>query len=116
MRPSDPCEPETDPSRAEAPASPGFAEEMAALRDEYAQTLPARLEELSQAVRLAREAAGDPECSRRVQALAHALRGTAGTFGFRDLSAAAGRIEEAGSLVEIEDALAAARASLDPRS
>jgi HPt (histidine-containing phosphotransfer) domain-containing protein len=91
---------------------------MAALRDEYAQTLPARLEELSQAARLAREAAGDPECSRRVQALAHALRGTAGTFGFRDLSAAAGRIEDAaaGSLVEIEDALAAARASLDPGS
>jgi HPt (histidine-containing phosphotransfer) domain-containing protein len=102
---------------------------MAALRDEYAQTLPAKLEELSQAVRLAREAAGDPERSRRVQALAHALRGTAGTFGFRDLSVAAGRIEEAAgrpvqgpaaasasSLVEIEDALAAARASLFPRS
>jgi HPt (histidine-containing phosphotransfer) domain-containing protein len=100
---------------------------MAALRAEYAETLPERLEELSQAVRLVQEDPADDDRTRRVKALAHALRGTAGTFGFRSLSAAAGCIEEAAcrrlervgeasadGLADIQQGLAAACATLAP--
>lgn len=112
-------------NKREASIPPGFAEEMAALRADYAKTLPERLEELSRAVQLAREDPADDDRTRQVKALAHTLRGTAGTFGFRGLSAAAGRIEDAArrrlgqpgaasadGLADIEEGLLAARASL----
>jgi DNA-binding response OmpR family regulator len=65
---------------------------------EYTETLPQRIGELRDALRLAQR---HPETLGDALRLAHRLRGTAGTYGFEAVSAAAGEIED--SLLMIQD-------------
>jgi HPt (histidine-containing phosphotransfer) domain-containing protein len=69
---------------------PSFEAELAALRAEYAAVLPARLEELEQALgALARS----PEQRLVAARLAHRLAGTAGSYGFAAVSAVCRELE-----------------------
>ncbi len=65
----------------------------AALREEYARALPAKLDELGAALREAQS--GDAEARARATALAHRLAGTAGSYGLTDVSAQAASVEQA---------------------
>ena len=89
--------PEVSTPASEAAAAMHSAqEEMAALRAEYRRTLPDRLVEIARASQGARR---EPENAaglmRDVKTRAHALRGTAGTYGLPEVGEAAGRIEDA---------------------
>lgn len=67
------------------------------LRKEYARALPARVGELGAAVTALRL---NEEGLPLARTLAHRIRGTAGTYGFSEVSESAGRIED--DLVDIE--------------
>ena len=100
---------------------------MALLRAEYLEGLAGKLDELHRATARARRAPEDPAPAREVMALAHTLRGTAGTFGLHAVGEAAGRIEDAArnhlegatngdaGFDEMDAALEAARESLEVR-
>jgi PAS domain S-box-containing protein len=60
--------------------------ELEALCADYRRRLPAKLEELAVAIRTARESGASRPDVNRVGALAHQLRGTSGSFGFRRLA------------------------------
>lgn len=64
------------------------------LRRDYLAELPALLKELSDAISQAKECAA-PDCLRHAISKAHALRGTSGSYRFREVSDAAGIIEDA---------------------
>lgn len=64
------------------------------LRRDYLAELPALLKELSDFVEQAK-ACEAPECLRHAISKAHALRGTSGSYRFREISEAAGIIEDA---------------------
>ena len=64
-----------------------------ALRREYIQELPELLRELGEAVTSARRG-GAGEGMRAAVSRAHALRGTAGSYRFQEISDAAGLIED----------------------
>jgi DNA-binding response OmpR family regulator/HPt (histidine-containing phosphotransfer) domain-containing protein len=68
------------------------------LVNEYTESLPQRIAELRDALR---GAESSPEALGHALRLAHRLRGTAGTYGFEAVSAAAGEIED--SLVMVQD-------------
>lgn len=82
---------------------------LAELRAAYRATIPERVEELARFLASARRA--------EAIAVAHRLRGTAGTYGFLDVGDAAGRIEDAllagAPMDALTDALAALRDSVD---
>jgi HPt (histidine-containing phosphotransfer) domain-containing protein len=114
------------PLRGAQELSKGLQEELAKLRRGFARSLPARLGELSRAAQLARDQPSDMERVHVIESQAHSLKGVAGTLGFEEISAAAGRIQdvarrwlEAGSpdpgpaLGQIEEELVAAHATLD---
>ena len=63
------------------------------LRDEYAGLLPGLLAEMKKATKEAL-ASRDPEALRKAQEMAHRIRGTAGSLGFREASAQAAEMEE----------------------
>lgn len=97
--------------------------EMAGLRAEYRRTLPDRLVELARAYESARREPEAANLMRDVKTRAHALRGTAGTYGLPDVGEAAGRIEDAvergrlngwddGVWAEVDEALNAAFAGV----
>jgi diguanylate cyclase (GGDEF)-like protein len=67
---------------------------LARLRQEYARALPAKLDSLAAALDRLRETPGSADLLEAARLLAHRLRGTAGSYGFVDVSAAAGRIED----------------------
>ena len=67
---------------------------VAELRAEYLPTVPAKLATLEALVRQARSN-GDDDSRERLRALAHRLRGTMGSYGFAEIGAAVGRIEDA---------------------
>jgi HPt (histidine-containing phosphotransfer) domain-containing protein len=64
--------------------------ELAALCAEYARALPDRAEAIARAVEDARR---DPSLREAASALAHLLAGTAGSYGFAEVSAIARRLE-----------------------
>ena len=68
---------------------------LAAIHRDYAQRLPSRVRRLARAARAARGAPDDARAALRARDLAHTLRGTAGSYGFAAIAAAAGRVEDA---------------------
>jgi HPt (histidine-containing phosphotransfer) domain-containing protein len=87
---------------------------LAVLRTDYAARLPALIQSL---LDLVEEAGERPGVAEEARLLAHRLRGTAGSYGFVDVSEAAGRIEdaiEAGELVS--PALRSYLAALAPQA
>jgi chemotaxis protein histidine kinase CheA len=69
-------------------------EALAALRIDYARRLPGRVRQVARALRALRRTPGDARLLERARALAHRLRGTAGSYGFAAVGAAAGRVED----------------------
>ena len=76
-------------------ASPAVLAALRELQTEYGKVLPGLVEKLAGAVREARGQMGDAARLEALRAQAHKLRGTAGSYGFRGVSEAAGRLEEA---------------------
>jgi diguanylate cyclase (GGDEF)-like protein len=66
---------------------------LSALRSEFRSALPERLAGVHEALRAAQGGAASP--IRTARALAHKLRGTAGSFGFVEAGAVCGRVEDA---------------------
>ncbi|HEX4341449.1 MAG TPA: response regulator [Polyangiaceae bacterium] len=85
------------------PGQAAATDELAELRDRYAQTLPEKLSTLESAVAGAH--AGGPESAgfAAARALAVRMHGTAGTYGFLELSSIAGAIDSALGSVERGD-------------
>ncbi len=90
--------------RTESPPGQGqLIDDLAALRDAYAQSLPAKLSVLETSVQAARRAGTRSAPFTEARALATRLHGTAGTYGFLELSGIAGAIDSALGSVERED-------------
>lgn len=86
--------------------------ELAALRVAYARDLPAKARAVAAATR---EVVAEASRAADAIAVAHRLRGTAGAYGYPEVSRAAGAIEDAlhrgtrdASLLPLADALEAA--------
>ena len=77
-----------------ADSSSGLADALAALRSDYAASLPARLDELEALLR-AWISRHDAQALLLLRAAAHKLAGSGGTFGFDGLGNAARRLEHA---------------------
>jgi signal transduction histidine kinase/CheY-like chemotaxis protein len=77
-------------------------EALRGLRASYREKLPDQLGELTQRLRASREAGGS-EAFLQAQEIAHRLAGTAGSYGFGDLGAALGKIEDALREVSAEE-------------
>jgi HPt (histidine-containing phosphotransfer) domain-containing protein len=75
-------------------AKPELERELEALRREFGQQLPARLAALQTLLR-ALKASGDTAGLEEAQQLAHKLRGSAGSYGFHELSDEMKRVEGA---------------------
>jgi signal transduction histidine kinase/DNA-binding NarL/FixJ family response regulator len=73
-------------SPVDAPKDDAYERELAQLADEFRAGLPARLDAIGEALHR-----GDWQ---GLKALVHALRGTAGSFGFEGLTQIAGRLED----------------------
>ena len=71
-----------------------LAAAVAELRAEYLPTIPEKLAILESLVLRAR-AEGDGDSREELRALAHRLRGTMGSYGFAEIGAPIGRIEDA---------------------
>jgi HPt (histidine-containing phosphotransfer) domain-containing protein len=76
-------------------ASPAVLAALRELQEDYGKVLPGLVEKLAGAVREARDQMGDAARLEAVRAQAHKLRGTAGSYGFRGVSEAAARLEQA---------------------
>lgn len=97
---------------------------LAELRAEYLEELPGKLQDLADSLEAARRDPGDAARQREARSQAHQLHGTAGSYGFSSMSAAAKRVEDTLAAIEagevaptpawakIDDALADARAAL----
>lgn len=66
-----------------------------AQRADYLRTLPEKVNQIETLWQDARQAAGAPDKLSALEHLAHSLHGTAGTYGFRDLSHAGHTLERA---------------------
>ncbi|HEX2574151.1 MAG TPA: Hpt domain-containing protein [Polyangia bacterium] len=77
--------------------------ELAELRDQYRSNLPERLTEIERAIAESRQHPTDPERLERARTLVHRLHGTAGSFGFPRVSAAARRGEELLERVSVDE-------------
>jgi HPt (histidine-containing phosphotransfer) domain-containing protein len=78
-------------------SKPPSPEVLAALRElqaEYGKVLPTLVATLAGALERAKGARSDGEALEEVRLQAHRLRGTAGSYGFREVGEAAIRIEE----------------------
>jgi len=73
------------------PGAPAAAENpargLARLRQEYARALPGKIDTLAAALDRLRGGPGAPDLFEAARLLAHRLRGTAGSYGFVDVSA-----------------------------
>jgi HPt (histidine-containing phosphotransfer) domain-containing protein len=76
---------------ATKPVDDDTAAAIAALSAEYRSKLPEKYDELAAATAKAQQ--GSPEALEEALKLAHRLHGTAGAYGFAQVSAAAGRLE-----------------------
>jgi diguanylate cyclase (GGDEF)-like protein len=78
---------------------------LAVLRDNFVQELPQRLARVA-ALRPRISGAWPPDAAAELRLLAHSIKGSAGTFGFTELSARAARLERllAQSLAQVADA------------
>ena len=85
-----PILPERSPGAEIDPAA-AFARELAALRKDFSNRLPARLSEIETALDAAR---ADPRTAADARMLVHRLRGSAGTFGFPAVSDALETVEQ----------------------
>jgi diguanylate cyclase (GGDEF)-like protein len=72
-----------------------FREAMALMRANFALELPAKVRRLSQAVIRARRSPASAFLVEEARGHAHRLRGTAGTYGFREVGERAGEAEDA---------------------
>jgi CheY-like chemotaxis protein len=72
------------------------------LRTSYREKLPDQLGELTERLRASRESGGS-EAFLQAREIAHRLAGTAGSYGFGDIGAALGRIDDALREVSAED-------------
>ena len=70
-----------------------FEAELAALKAEYAASLPGKVDQLAELVESV--ATGNPAALAELRTRAHRLRGTAGSYGFDAIGRAAGLLEEA---------------------
>ncbi|HLL52964.1 MAG TPA: response regulator, partial [Myxococcaceae bacterium] len=70
------------------------ANELLALQNDYARSLPGKVAELAEAVRQAHQRLADAELLGEARTLAHRLRGTAGSYGFHAVSASAAVVED----------------------
>jgi CheY-like chemotaxis protein len=77
------------------PAAPDEDAGFAALRAQYSAELGARLARIRKALERLRRTPRDTECFLEVRRLVHDLAGTAGSFGYAELSAIGGRLQEA---------------------
>lgn len=87
-------------------AAPGqestdFEDTLLALRSEYARELPLRLEELSGLLNQLQSDSSNSFMQSEARAHAHKLRGTAASYGFREIGEFAAQIEEA--LIALKD-------------
>ncbi|MBI4672898.1 MAG: diguanylate cyclase [Chloroflexi bacterium] len=71
-----------------------FESALQALRDDYRNNLPVRMDELTSAWRLVRDGAWDAEPFTAFARLAHSLAGSGATYGFGDVSRAARALEQ----------------------
>jgi diguanylate cyclase (GGDEF)-like protein len=87
-------EPPADP-RESTPLieAQGFETQLAALREAYSEKLEGKVRELAEAYATARAKGLPPELLEQTLRLAHKLHGTAGAYGFSEVSAAAATIE-----------------------
>ena len=74
--------------------STSIHEEMDALRAAYRRALPGKIAELGEVLDALYRAPEDAVHLLDAQFQAHTLRGTAGSFGFPEISTTAGRIED----------------------
>lgn len=81
-----------EPPEPKEPPTPRVDQTLARLRRRYEQHLPHKLAELA---RLARRSGSDTESAEKARLLAHRMHGTAGSFGFPELSQLAGELEAA---------------------
>ncbi|MBU6450645.1 MAG: response regulator [Cyanobacteria bacterium REEB67] len=86
-----------DPDQSEAANQKmkDFETMFLALVTKYARVLPNRIGELSQAIEKAKANPGDPDMTGEVRGLAHKIKGTGGSLGFRLVSECMGFIEDA---------------------
>src|SRR5262249_42766569 len=68
---------------------------LADLRRAYARMLPNRVGRISSVLRSWRNAPDNARVRERARTLAHRLRGTAGSYGFPEVGAIVGRVEDA---------------------
>ncbi len=72
-----------------------LAEAILALGVEFARDLPRRIDAVATAIAWHRRHPDDPTAAQQLEQLVHKLCGTAGSYGFNEVSVAAGAIEEA---------------------
>ncbi len=84
-----------DKSEAAKQKMKDFETMFLALVTKYARVLPTRIADLSQAIEKAKADPGNLELTAEVQALAHKIKGTGGSLGFRQVSDHMNFIEEA---------------------
>ncbi len=86
-----------DPDQSEAASQKmkDFETMFLALVTKYARVLPNRIAELSQAIEKAKANPRDAAMTAEVQSVAHKIKGTGGSLGFRQVSECMGLIEEA---------------------
>ncbi|MBS2010111.1 MAG: response regulator [Cyanobacteria bacterium SZAS TMP-1] len=86
-----------DPDQSEAANQKmkDFETMFLALVTKYARVLPTRIAELSQAMEKAKENPRDADLTGEVRGLAHKIKGTGGSLGFRQVSECMGFIENA---------------------
>ena len=77
-------------------------EALRGLRASYREKLPDQLGELTERLRASREPGGS-EAFFQAREIAHRLAGTAGSYGFGDIGAALGKIDDALREVSAED-------------
>jgi len=75
--------------------STDFEDTLLALRTEYARELPARLEELGALLNQLQDDSSNSFVQSEARTHAHKLRGTAASYGFREIGELAAQIEEA---------------------
>ena len=73
-----------------------------ALRASYREKLPGQLDQLTERLRAAREPDGSAAIG-QAREIAHRLAGTAGSYGFEDIGAALGNIDDTFREISAED-------------
>ena len=82
---------------------PAVERALQAARKEYAAELPQAIKELAQNIRAAKESASDKDAFGQAVHIAHKLHGSAGSYGFANISEGAGKIENLLRSLENQD-------------